>query len=192
MPFNPNDKHHRRSIRLKEYNYAGDGLYFVTICVEGMKCVFGEVKNDEIVLSKIGEVIKEEWLRTPSIRPYVQLGEFMVMPNHFHGIIQLYHNGAMSTNSRGVLRESRGAVFRAQKGVQQHAPTLQPHSLGLIINGFKATVTNKVRYDIGFKSFAWQRNYYEHIIRNEKDHQNSIAYITGNPMKWSQDDYYTS
>lgn len=83
------DRHHRRSIRLQGYNYAGPGAYFVTICTHDRKCLFGEITNGEIRLNPFGNVVVEEWIRTEKVRKNIELDSFVVMPNHFHGIIEL-------------------------------------------------------------------------------------------------------
>lgn len=164
--------HSRKSIRLKGYDYSQTGAYFVTICTYNRKCNLGKVINDEVQLNKYGHIVENEWIKTADIRKNVELDRYVIMPNHLHAIIML--------NCRGVL---------------QYAPTdtsgkLQSPSqtVGSIIRGFKSTVTkqiNQLRNTPG--SSVWQRNYYEHIIRNEDGLNRIREYIINNPIQWQFD-----
>ncbi|MDR2907260.1 MAG: transposase, partial [Bacteroidales bacterium] len=100
IKYNPN-LHHRRSVRLRRYDYSQAGLYFVTICTQDRKCLFGEIINGQVRLNEYGQMAYDEWLKTPTIRPNVQLGEFVVMPDHIHGIIAITEN--IGFHGRGVL-----------------------------------------------------------------------------------------
>ena len=166
MKQKPED-HHRRSIRLKEYDYRTAGAYFITICTLKGKCIFGNVVNGEMFLHKYGMMVKAEWLKTSRIRDNVELDEFIIMPNHFHGII--------------IILEIGRATHRV-------APTtgLLGNSLGSIIAQFKSIVTKNIR-KMGLPSFRWQRNYYEHILRDEKDLNQIREYIINNPITWELD-----
>jgi len=182
MKYNPL-VHHRRSIRLKGYDYAQPGAYFITFCTFGREHFLGEIRNGEMSLSEIGEIVKQEWLRTPTIRSNVELDEFVVMPDHFHGIIILHaeRNGEheQDSNCGGKL---------------QFAPTMTPFrspskTIGAIIRGFKAAATkraNELRKTPGL--LLWQRNYYEHIIRDEIELTRIREYISLNPAKWMEDE----
>jgi REP element-mobilizing transposase RayT len=146
MAFDP-AKHHRRSIRLKEYDYSWSGWYYVTICAYDRACFFGKIVNDQVLLNQVGRIVEEEWLRTPSIRPGIELDEHVIMPNHLHGILIV-----------GDLR----------RGVSRYAPTngfrSPSQSLGAIIRGFKGAATKKVNILQNTVSIPlWQCNYYEHI-----------------------------
>ena len=182
MKYNPL-VHHRRSIRLKGYDYAQPGAYFITFCTFGREHFLGEIRNGEMSLSEIGEIVKQEWLRTPTIRSNVELDEFVVMPDHFHGIIILHaeRNGEHEQDS------SCG-------GELQFAPTVTPFrspskTIGAIIRGFKAAVTkraNELRKTPGLP--LWQRNYYEHIIRDQMELDRIREYILLNPAKWMDEE----
>ena len=169
MKYNP-DKHHRRSIRLKEYDYSQPGAYFITICTNNRECVFGDVVADKIRLNKSCWVVTEEWIRSIELRHEIKLDEFVVMPNHIHGIV--------------IITESNvGATGRSPlpKGPK-------PKSIGAFVGGFKSTVTkriNEIRGTTGIH--VWQRNYYEHIIRNEDELKVAKKYIAENPLKWESD-----
>jgi len=166
MVYNP-EKHHLRSIRLKDYDYSQAGVYFITICTHNRECIFGDVVDGEMRLNEFGQVVKTEWLKTAKIRDNVELDEFNVMPNHLHGII--------------MIIDVVGATRRV-------APTigLQSNSLGSIIGQFKSIVTKNIR-KMGLCTFKWQRNYYEHIIRNEKEFNQIREYVISNSLKWELD-----
>jgi putative transposase len=170
--------HDRKSIRLKEYDYSQPGEYFITICKHDKQCIFGEIVDEEIQLSKEGEIVKEEWLRTSIIRPDVKLDSFIIMPNHIHGIIVL-----------NEMHESYG------RGTSQRAPTVErfgkptSNSIPTIIRLFKSVTTKRINQIHHLPGLSiWQRGYYDHIIRGEKDLNNIQDYIINNPIKWSLDD----
>jgi putative transposase len=169
MPkYNP-DIHHRRSIRLQHYDYSQAGSYFITLCTLNRQCLFGEVLSGEMRLSELGVMIRDEWLKTPGRRPNVGLGEWVVMPNHFHAIVML----------NGCGKEEDGG------GRMQYAPTVKSPSqtLGAIVRGFKSAVTRAGAYETSI----WQRNYWEHIIRDEHSHHEIATYIANNPTQWEND-----
>jgi len=167
----------RKSIRLKDFDYTTDAAYFVTLCIHNKECLFGGIANAEVELSKLGEKAKDFWLKIPAHFQDVILDEFIIMPNHIHGIL-------MKINSNECHSE----------GVQLNAPTKgfysrissKKDSLGLIIRIYKSAFTTWCRKN-GYEDFKWQRNYYEHIIRNEKDLNNIRSYIFYNPTKWEFD-----
>jgi putative transposase len=172
MSYN-SDKHQRRSIRLKDYDYSQAGAYFVTICTYNKKCIFGNVVNGEMQPNEWGRVVEEEWLKTADIRENVELDVFVVMPNHFHGILVL-------------VDKCRGTVHRAPTLEQFSKPT--SGSLPTIIRYFKSATTRRINDLRGTSHMAlWQRNYYEHVIRNENDLGEIREYIVNNPLRWDLD-----
>jgi REP element-mobilizing transposase RayT len=182
MIFDP-QKHHRRSIRLREYDYSQTGFYFITICVHERQCLFGEIINGQLQLNKYGEIAHNEWENTAKIRKNVSLDVFVIMPNHVHGIVVIHDNNRRGTMPRAL-----------EKDTAHHAPTLEQfgkptsNSIPTIIRSYKATVTkqvNQLRNTLGAQ--FWQRNYYEHIIRNEKELSNIRQYIVNNPLHWDFD-----
>ncbi len=173
MPYHP-AKHHRRSIRLRHYDYSSVGAYFITICAYNRECWFGEIVNGKMRLNEYGAIIHEEWIKTGQIRCNITLDEWIIMPNHVHGIIII--------NCRGTL---------------QRAPTKEQfgkpisNSIPTIIRLFKSTTTkqiNQIRKTPGIP--VWQRNFYEHIIRDENSINEIREYIRYNPMRWEEDKYY--
>jgi REP element-mobilizing transposase RayT len=173
----------RRSIRLKEYDYSQAGAYFVTACTHRRKCLFGEIAEGKIVLNMFGKIVEEEWHRTKQMRQGVDLDVFIVMPNHIHGIIVLTGT-PLSANRRGTMHRAPTPQFE-----QFGRPTA--NSIPTIIRGFKSSVTQRI-IEIRATPGApvWQRNYYEHVIRNEIDLEETREYIQNNPLKWLEDEYY--
>jgi putative transposase len=166
------DRSHRRSIRLQRYNYANPGAYFVTICTQGQKCLFGEVTNGEVRLNESGTVVTNCWQWLPSQYRHVDLDEWVVMPNHFHGIIILSDDGDVC------------------RGGSRTAPTeaVRRKPLGGLIGAFKTVSTKEINELRGSRgSPLWQRNYYEHVIRNENELNKIREYILSNPLQWALD-----
>ena len=179
MRYDPN-KHHRRSIRLKGYDYTHAGAYFVTICTHDRQCLFGEVVDGIVQLNAFGEIVRDEWLRTADVRPNVELDTFVVMPNHIHGIIVLRDN-----DGRGTLH-GRGTLQRAPTIEQFGKPT--SNSIPTIVRLFKSATTKRINERRGTPgSPVWQRNYYEHIIRHEESLNRIRQYILDNPLSWAMD-----
>ena len=179
-PYDP-DRHYRRSIRLKGYDYTQPGAYFVTICTHQRTPLFGQVVDGEMILNAFGEIVREEWFKTAQIRPYVELydDEFIVMPNHIHGIIRIV---ADPTAVVGARRRRAPTVEQFGKPV--------PGSIPTIVRAFKSAVTKRINQLRGTPGApVWQRNYYEHIIRTERTLIAIRRYIIENPARWSLDRY---
>jgi len=181
MRYDP-EQHHRRSIRLPGWDYAGAGVCFVTICTHGRACLFGEVVDGEMRLSPWGEIVHEEWFRSADIRREIVLhrDEFVVMPNHVHGIIWI-------TGRNGPRRGD-------PPGRPYHHGDDRPRgpasgSVGAIIAQYKSAVAkriNALRDAPGAP--VWQRNYCDHIIRDEEELGHIREYILGNPADWATDE----
>jgi len=181
--FDP-DKHHRKSIRIPGYDYSQAGWYFVTVCAFQRQCLFGEIKNGEMKMNDFGRMVEKEWLRTAALRNNVLLDEYIVMPDHFHGIINIFYDG------RDMLNSGAPGDVGAYGHTPLHNPSFRSptRNLGAIIRGFKSTTTkhiNETRQSPG--SSVWQRNYYEHIIRDEIELNQIRQYIRDNPLKWEND-----
>ena len=179
MPYDP-ERHHRRSIRLKGYDYSQAGAYFVTVCTHDRACVFGDVVDGEMRLNEYGAIVKDEWLRTDTLRENVVIDEYIIMPNHIHGIVIIMGDG------RGTLQRASTGPIRATHRVAPTARGLISNSIGAIIGQFKSIVTKDVR-KMGFRYFKWQRNYYEHVIRNEDKLNRTREYVLNNPLQWQFD-----
>ena len=172
----------RKNIRLRGYDYAVVGAYFITLCSHDKKHIFGQIRDNIMHLSVFGKIVAEEWQRSGLIRKEVALDEFVVMPNHFHGIVIIMNEFLVSM----VEDESSAAM---ETGDPPIAPTtLKPKSLGALIAGFKQAVTLRLRA-AGFSGQVWQRGYYDHVIRNDHDYNATKAYIIDNPLNWDRDRY---
>lgn len=163
--------HDRKRTRLAGFNYSNSGGYFITLVTHERINLFGEINNGVMVTNAIGRIVCDEWVRTTEIRPYIQLDEWCIMPNHFHAIV--------------LINKS----FTPVTGSSFHRT---PHSLGSIIAGFKGSVTKRVNGINGSQgSPVWQRNYYDHVIRDDVDLNRIREYISNNPAKWELDKEYS-
>jgi len=181
-PYNPN-KHNRHSIRLKGYDYSRPGLYFITICVRDRECILSEINMRSVILTNFGKIVEKFWVQLPQRFNNVMLDTYVIMPNHLHGIIIVND----CDNDGKVWR--RGAVTAP---LRQNMPGQLYGShptLGKIIAYFKYQSTkfvNQLQNTPGIK--FWQRNYYEHIIRDESELIQIRRYIKDNPRQWLDDE----
>ncbi|NOY38830.1 MAG: transposase [Nitrospirae bacterium] len=153
------DKDDRKTIRLKGYDYAQNGTYFVTICIKNKECISGEILDGKILLNDAGEMIQSAWNGLPEHYPYVELDQFVVMPNHMHGIV--------------VILNDKGGAKR---------------TLGQIVAYFKYQTTKQINQRRNTPGIpVWQRNYFDRIIRNETELNSIRRYIVNNPLKWHLD-----
>lgn len=185
-------KHHRRSIRLKGYDYSQPGAYYVTIVVWHREFLFGEVVKKEMMLNDLGKIVEWEWNEIPKRLQFIELGAFMVMPNHIHGILIFHENvGATRQGLTRVLSGKPPLPHITTDGIVGSPLPRGPQraSLSAIMSQFKSRVTKRLWKIPSLKATPiWQRNYWEHIIRNEQDLQNKTDYIEANPMLWDEDD----
>ena len=243
MPYNPNH-HDRRSIRLKGYDYTSSDAYFLTLCTHQRQCLFGHIVDGVMHLNDCGQIVERGWLAIPTHNPHVVLDEFVVMPNHIHGIVIIGDDDGDGDDGRGeafapgsvgedqkslpqMLRplrpqESPGSVEEDQKSLpqmlrpygllgsvgndQKLLPQMlrpqespgsasplrpngtQPGSIGAIVQTFKSHTTRKINRITQSKGKTlWQRNYYEHIVRNQEFLQQIRSYIQMNPRSWASD-----
>jgi len=189
MPYDK-QKHRRRSIRLPGYDYTSTGAYFVTICVHGWECLLGEVVDAVMRPSEFGQVVSRYWMRIPVHVAHVELDEWVVMPNHIHGIIMITGRGEASpegVSSADRLTPGEGRL-REQDVGRDASPLLRSGSLGAIVGNFKSVTTRRVNRMRGTPGVPfWQRNYWEHIIRNDQSLHRIRAYIRDNPARWDAD-----
>ncbi|MBK9098411.1 MAG: transposase [bacterium] len=193
---NDKPKNQRRSIRLKEFDYSTPWWYYVTVCTYERKYLFGKIVKGKMVLNEFGKIVEVEWLKTKEIRNNVDLDYYVIMPNHLHGNIIINGRGELNSPQGMNLRLELNSTGNNESRRIQYAPTNDKfkspsQSLGAIIRGFKSAVTKRIReLTKNTELKIWQRNYYEHIIRNEVDLQNIRNYIELNPLKWELDEYY--
>lgn len=185
----------RKSIRLKGYDYSQAGLYFVTICTQNRAHLFGNIKNGEMILNDAGKMVETEWMKLTDRYKNIQLHEYVVMPNHFHAIFQIV--GATLVVDPNVGQPQGIAPTPGITPTPGIAPTegIAPTGkrLGDMVGAFKSiTTVNYIRHIKTndwprFYGKLWQRNYWEHIIRNEFAYNRISQYIINNPLKWEND-----
>jgi len=192
MTYNP-DIHKRQSIRLKGYDYSQSGLYFITICCYERECLFGNIINSQMILNNFGQLIKEEWLKSAEIRKEIELDDFVIMPNHFHGIVIINQeiNSDFMKNDVDFQDNNVGANGRSPLHQIQSSPpkiSMKPKSISSLIAGFKSATTKKINIIRNTpQNPVWQRNYYDHIIRNDESLTRIREYIQNNPLSWEND-----
>jgi REP element-mobilizing transposase RayT len=160
------------STRLKHRDYAAPGLYFVTACSDFKRCIFGKVESGTVRLSSLGRIAEEAWLALPDQFPKIRLPGHMVMPNHVHGIIEIY--------SEGLAHQAASWQRTAVGGLQLPRPPL----LSIIVRSFKANVTRRTGIELGWSTEIWQHNYYDRVIRDDREFANAMRYIAENPIQW--------
>jgi len=205
MTFNPLI-HHRRSIRLKDYDYSKEGLYFITFCCQNRRHLFGKIISGKMILNDAGKIAEKCWLEIPDHFKNVILHDFVIMPNHVHGIIEFKNNdlkystvGANQNSPEHVSydeteTETLQETYNVScNGANVHSPRRMPKSpsktIGSVIRGYKIGVTKWMRQKTNVKE-VWQRNYYEHIIRNDIAYGRISDYIKNNPKKWDEDKFF--
>lgn len=193
MNDSPDRSHNRRSVRMPLFDYTLPGFYFVTVCAFRRRCVFGSIDQGEACLTSLGRIVAEEWQRTADLRPCVSLDAWVVMPNHFHGIIQLVQPLPHTMGGVSTLREPRSAgagelghPFKPTTPTTFGKPVANSHST--IIGAFKAAVTRRAKAALGFReAVVWQRGYFEHVIRDERALERAREYVENNPARWEID-----
>jgi len=187
MKFNP-DIHNRKSLRLEKYNYSSEWLYFLTISIKDKLCLFWEIKNDKIELFDAWKMVEKYWLELENDFRNIVLHDYVIMPNHFHWIIEIkYNDGKWIENNKRVNTRftPTGGKFLYNK-----------NSISSIIQAFKSKTTHQYIqwvYDNNWNIFnkkLWQKDFYEHIIRNEDWYLKIVEYIRNNPIKWEEDKFY--
>lgn len=176
------NKYRIPSARLQHWDYRWAGAYFITICTKDRLHYFGEIENGKMILNEIGKMVQNEWRETPKIRPdmNLDLGEFVVMPNHFHGILIIGENEYNGNGGYG------GYTPTPTETTNQFGP--QRKNVASVIRGFKSSVTKNARVII--PDFAWQPRFYDHIIRDDKSFITISNYIINNPENWDNDKFY--
>lgn len=200
--------HHRRSIRLRGYDYSRTGLYFITINVQNREMLFGTVENKQMLVNAAGKMVSQEWEALPQRFGNIILHEYCVMPNHFHAILEIDDRADVTVGAGLVPAPDEAADKPRDRAATRAAPTEDtatagddlksddPKTVGDMIGAFKSITT--VEYirrvkNAGWPVFnrkLWQRGYYEHIIRNERAFQNIAGYIKDNPARWTEDKFY--
>jgi putative transposase len=190
------NKYRIPSSRLDGWNYANEGYYFITICTSDKKLYFGDIKNEKMNLFDIGEIVKKYWLEIPSHFSNINLDEFVVMPNHVHGIIILKHE-IMNVETRFIASKERGASSIRRDESRLYAPSIGgitggknpmfKNGLARIIRWYKGRTTYEINKINKNQLKLWQPRYYDHIIKDEEELNGIRQYIIDNTLKWDID-----
>lgn len=188
------NKYRIKTTRLSNWDYSNPSMYFVTICTKNFANYFGIVSNDSVKLSSIGKIVQKEWLKTEQLRNNIKLDEYIIMPNHIHGIISIvethgYASPLKITKTQSNLSplqiaetHSNASLPTNEKSKNVFGP--QINNLSSIIRGFKSACTKRIRTTLN-PDFTWQPRFYDHIIRDENSLGNIQNYIINNPANWS-------
>jgi REP element-mobilizing transposase RayT len=193
------NKYRIPTARWQQWDYASEGIYFITICTKNRQHFFGEIIDGRMILNDFGKTVKNEWIKSVEIRPdmHLELGEFVVMPNHFHAVIMIGEN-RYNTKLRDLDGYGCGgdAMHCVSKGNRHENLTIQPKNqfgsqsknLASIIRGFKSGVTTYSK-KYGISEFQWQARYHDHVIRNPYSFERIQNYIINNPRNWKEDTF---
>jgi 2-C-methyl-D-erythritol 2,4-cyclodiphosphate synthase len=181
MSYDP-ERHHRRSIRLPGYDYSQPGLYFLTLCVESRECLFGTIVHHELQRTPIGDIVAEEWIKLAQIRPELRLDQWVLMPNHLHGIVAIEGEATLDrerAHSRVPLQKIPGDI---------KPPPRTARSISSFVAGFKSAVTTRINRQRNTPGkTVWQTNFFEHVIKSNRSLYSIREYIFTNPSRWGQD-----
>ena len=201
------DKYRIPSNRLRGWNYASSGHYYITIVTAGRNRLFGEIKNGEMILNDLGQIVYDEFFKSFELREELFLGEFVLMPDHLHAIVILDKSkcecsGHVGMHDRVVTHDRVETHGRASLPQPQSQPTSpqfqrQPKSISSFVAGFKSSTIKRIDDWIDSNNVAmakfnknnplWQSNYHDHIIRNEIEYRHISDYIIRNPIEWKED-----
>ena len=206
------NKYRIPSSRWQQWDYRSVGIYFITICTKNRIHYFGEIENGKMNLNELGKIVNQEWMKTIEMRPdmNLEIGEFIVMPNHFHAVIRIGKNrynengewdqtvcgdgdGCADACGEGVGRDAMHCVSTGKRNaIMSNHPKnqfgVQSKNLASIIRGFKSSVTTYSKKH-GFSCFEWQARYHDHVIRNPYSFERIQNYIINNPRNWKEDTF---
>jgi len=198
------DKYRIESHRLYGWDYSEDGVYFITLVIHNRELILGEIKNQKILFSEFGKIVREEWLNSFKIREELILDEFVIMPNHLHGLIILKKQRTISdadaeTHGRASLPGNQKRTFSRQYEPTKSEFKRKPKSVSSFVAGFKTVTTKRIDDLIDAEGLGvpkynaqnklWQANFHDHIVRNEKEYWKIKYYIKNNPKNWEDDEY---
>ena len=188
------NKYKIASNRLRGWNYARDGHYFITIVTANRENHFGQINNGNMIMNDIGQIVYDDFFKSFEIRQELYLGEFVLMPNHIHAIINLDNENC----TKHIVVETHGRASLQNNG-RASLPYLirQPKSISSFVAGFKSATIKHIDDWIDLNNVRtakfnrhnplWQANYYDHIIRSEQEYVKISGYIVNNPLNWDRD-----
>jgi putative transposase len=161
------------SIRWNNWDYSSNGFYFLTICTKDRANIFGKIENGEMILNEFGEIVKSEWFKSGQIRKEIIIDEFIVMPDHIHGIVIIKNEIVQNGNLNDMTK--------------RELPHMKPKSISSFVAGFKSSVTKKINQLRNTPNkIIWQTGFYDRVIRNEIEYNNIKNYIINNPINWEK------
>lgn len=178
------NKYRIPSARLKNWDYGTNGAYFITICTQNREHYFGEIVETQFIASEIGTLAEKYWMEIPQHFPYIELGNFVVMPNHVHGIL------IIDKNANGDVGNVETLHCNVSTNKNEQMANISPKSgtISAIIRSYKSVVTKNARFI--HADFGWQPRFHDHIIRNAPEWERIQTYIENNPMNWKEDKFY--
>ncbi len=178
-------------MRLKDYDYSTPGYYFVTICVKNKDNIFGIIENEKLLLNEFGKIAFDCWKEIPLHFKNILIDEFIIMPNHIHGIIIINNKLTSSCVACNTTTTNEISLCNTNDNIYFSKISPKSDTLSVIIRSYKSAVTKKI-HDLGLINFQWQKLFYDHIIRNEKSLYKINNYIKYNYLKWKEDEYYNN
>mgnify|MGYP003611770962 FL=1 len=186
------NKYRIPSARLQTWDYSNNGAYFITICTQNRNHFFGKIVNQEMQLTEIGKLAEKYWLEIPEHFSFVELGNFVVMPNHFHGILIIDKTNIDSTEPPAIVETRHclvSTIVSSNETIGQSRFQNQgKNTISSIVGSYKSIVT-KMSRPIN-PNFGWQSRFHDHIIRNANAFENIQNYIANNPAKWKEDTFW--
>jgi putative transposase len=183
------NKYRIPSTRLQTWDYSKNGAYFITICTQNREHFFGNIQNGMMQLSEIGKLAERYWLEIPEHFPFVELGNFVVMPNHFHGILIINKIDDLSLSESVETRQCLVSTIKSNRTIGSSRFQNQgKNTISSIVGSYKSIVTKMSRQT--HSNFAWQSRFHDNIIRNSKSFENIQNYIFENPLNWKNDKFY--
>ncbi|WP_282014512.1 transposase [Marinifilum flexuosum] len=171
------NKYRIPSARATWWDYSSEGLYFITICTQHKETLFGEIESEQMILSPIGKIVEEEWLKSFSIRDELYCEEYVIMPNHIHAILQIKNN-PVETHGRASTPNNNGVAYRP------------PKSISSFVAGFKSAASTKINQYRQSKVPVWQTRFHDRIIHDFEEYHRIQNYIIDNPRNWKKDKLY--
>jgi len=178
----------RKLNRWTGYDYTMPGQYFVTICTQNRICHFGEVADGKMVLNDLGEIVKQQWLWLAEHFNYIKLDEWQIMPNHFHGIVEIINENYYDQVSAGLIFEDKHSVGNGRDRSLHNPNNSKIKPLPEIIGAFKTTSSKLIHRKQKDLTFTWQKSFHDRVIRNEEELINIRYYIQQNPVRWHEDE----